>query len=337
MDDRHFRERTEADFKAWDEAQKRKLSAQQSLMQEIDHLESSMRDQYYQSEGSTIDRQKEMALQGLSGASAQTVREKQAVEDQKFAIESFYAEKSLALQLRKLTSEHNLELGRLQALAAQAGPENQGSYDLAINLENQKYANEADAMRQSTSEKEIIDAQKTAKAKADLQIDSAKSVYQNLKQQAGDLFDQMVYHTKTWGDFFKGIVKTAVMTPIKDIFSSQLAGVLTKGITGQDVTWGEVGSGQGAFGKLGGIFGRAGLGQPKFGDANHPLAKLNAPNHLGDVSLVSGAVPVVIVNSANPMSPAAIATRAVQDAARPGWHVLPFKIATSRKCAISGI
>lgn len=298
MDNRYFKNRAEADFKAWDEAQKRKLSAKQSLEQEIDRLESSMRDQYYSSESSRIDRQKDMALQSLGIIDAQSLKEKRALEDQKFAIETFYAEKSLALQIQKLNSERNLKLGSIDREAGAAGLSPNDEVVLQAKRDaNQLYDNEINAARQATSEKEIIDAQKTANEKAKLQIESNKRVYESLKQDAAGLFDQLVYHTKSWGDFAKDILKATVLTPVKEIFSSQVAALFTKGITGQDVTFGEVGSGQGTFGKLGSIFGRAGLGQARFGSKEPGLSKLEQPNHIGDVSLLSGAVPVVITNA----------------------------------------
>jgi hypothetical protein len=167
-----------------------------------------------------------------------------------------------------------------------------------IAAQNQKYDQEIAAAKQATGDKEMIDFQKTQNDKTKIQIESAKTVYQNLKQQAGDLFDQMVFHTKSWGDFAKGIFKTAILTPIKDVFSSQVSAFFTQALTGQKVRFGELGSGEGAIGKLGSIYGRLGGGQPRFGEQTRPVSKLEAPNHLGDVSLVGNAVPVVIQNAA---------------------------------------
>jgi hypothetical protein len=114
-----------------------------------------------------------------------------------------------------------------------------------IATENQKSDQEIAAAKQATAGKEMVDFQKTQNDKTKLQIESAKTVYQNLKQQAGDLFDQMVFHTKSWGEFAKGIFKTAILTPIKDIFSSQVSAFFTRALTGQKVSFGEVGNGEG--------------------------------------------------------------------------------------------
>jgi hypothetical protein len=168
----------------------------------------------------------------------------------------------------------------------------------AIATENQKSDQEIAAAKQATAGKEMVDFQKTQNDKTKLQIESAKTVYQNLKQQAGDLFDQMVFHTKTWGEFAKGIFKTAILTPIKDIFSSQVSAFFTQALTGEKVSFGEVGNGEGAIGRLGRIYGRLGGGQPRFGEQTKPVSRLDQPGHLGDVLHVDGAVPVVIQNAA---------------------------------------
>jgi hypothetical protein len=166
----------------------------------------------------------------------------------------------------------------------------------AIATENQKSDQEIAAAKQATAGKEMGDFQKTQNDKTKLQIESAKTVYQNLKQQAGDLFDQMVFHTKSWGEFAKGVFKTAILTPIKDIFSSQVSAFFTRALTGEKVSFGEVGNGQGAIGKAGGILGRLGMGQPRFGEQTKPVSRLDQPGHLGDVQHINGAVPVVIRN-----------------------------------------
>jgi hypothetical protein len=49
-------------------------------------------------------------------------------------------------------------------------------------------------------------------------------------------------------------------------------------------------------GKAGGILGRLGMGQPRFGEQTKPVSRLDQAGHLGDVLHVGGAVPVVIRN-----------------------------------------
>lgn len=297
QDARYFRARTDADAKAWDEAWHRRQKGELDLQEEEIRTRQQIQSHQFDIDGQSIDRQREMALQSLDGVNAQTLKEKIALEDQKLAIEQAYADRSLANQIAKIQNEQALAVGEIQKKAAADGIDiNSDSVQGDIAAARDKYQQQIDAARAATGDRESLDAQKAQSAKERLQIESNKRVYDSLKHDAEGLFDQLVYHTQTWGDFFKGIFKSAVLTPVKEIFSSQVGALETKALTGQDVSFGEVGNGQGWFGRLGSIFGRAGLGQPRFG-SNQPVHKLEQPNHLGDVSLVSGAVPVVLMNA----------------------------------------
>lgn len=297
QDARYFAARTDADGKAWEQAWQRRKKGEMDLQDEEIRTRQSIQSRQFDLDGQSIDRQREMALQGLDGVNAQTLKEKIALEDAKLGIEQSFAERSAALQIAKLRNQEALAVAEIQKKAAESGNTGTDAEAADVAAKQSEYQQQIDAVRAATSDRELIDAQKTQTAKEKLQIESSRRVYDSLKHDAEGLFDQLVYHTQSWGDFFKGIFKATVMTPLKEIFSSQVSALFTKGLTGQDVSFGEVGNGEGKFGKLGSIFGRAGLGQPRFGDANHPLAKLNAPNHLGDVSLMQGAVPVVIMNA----------------------------------------
>jgi hypothetical protein len=291
QDARYFRARNEADGKAWDEAWHRRLNGELQLQQDEINIRQQTQTKQFDINGSAIDRRREIALQGLDGANAQTLQQKIALEDQKFAIEQTYAQKSLDNQLAKIQNEEALKIAAIQGKDASSDVK-----DSAIAAVQSEYQQQIDAARAAAGDREIIDAQKTQQAKEKLQIESNKHVYESLKQDAAGLFDQLVFHTKSWGDFAKDLFKSTILTPVKEIFSSQVAALFTGALTGQNVSFGEVGNGQGAFGRLGSIFGRAGLGQPRFG-ANQPLTKLDLPGHLGDVGLVQGAVPVVIQNA----------------------------------------
>lgn len=298
-DIQYFRARTDADGKAWDEAGQRRLQREAQLQQDEINLRQQIQTKAFDINGSSIDRQRDIALQSLDGVNAQTIQEKTALEDRKLAIEQAYSEKSLENQIAKLENERAIKIGRIQGTDA-----SQEIKDSGIAGVRDEYEQQIDAARAATTDREILDAQKAQAAKEKLQLESNRRVYDSLKSDAAGLFDQLVSHTKSWGDFAKDLFKSAILTPVKDIFSSQVAALFTKGLTGQDVSFGEVGNGQGAFGKLGSIFGRAGLGQPKFG-SNQPISKLDQPGHLGDVNLVQGgAVPVVLMNAGGGTAPA---------------------------------
>jgi hypothetical protein len=297
QDARYFKARNDADGKAWEESWQRRRNGELQLQQDEINIRQQTQTKQFDINGSAIDRQREIALQGLDGANAQTLQQKIALEDQKFAIEQTYSQKSLDNQLAKIQNEEAQKIAAIQGKDASSDVK-----DSAIAAVQGEYQQQIDAARAAAGDREIIDAQKTQQAKEKLQIESNKHVYESLKQDAAGLFDQLVFHTKSWGDFAKDLFKSTILTPVKEIFSSQVAALFTGALTGQNVSFGEVGNGQGAFGRLGSIFGRAGLGQPRFG-ANQPLTKLDLPGHLGDVGLVQGAVPVVLMNGGSPARP----------------------------------
>jgi hypothetical protein len=285
--------------KSWKEAFDRKQKVQMDLQEEAIRGEYANRSRELEIAATTNDRERDLALQQVGQVNAQTLQEKIALEDQKLAIEQMYAERSLAIQIAKLERERTKAIDDITGRANRENiPLTDPGVVAAMATENQKSDQEIAAAKQATADKEMGDFQKTQNDKTKLQIESAKTVYQNLKQQAGDLFDQMVFHTKSWGEFAKGIFKTAILTPIKDIFSSQVSAFFTRALTGQKVSFGEVGNGAGVVGKAGGILGRLGMGQPRFGEQTKPVSRLDEPGHLGDVLHVGGAVPVVIQNAA---------------------------------------
>jgi hypothetical protein len=284
--------------KSWKEAFDRKQKVQMDLQEESIRGEYANRSRELEIAATTNDRERDLALQqAREGQCPDPQRKAQALEDQKLAIEQMYAERSLAIQIAKLNRERTKAIDDITGRANREGiPLTDPGVVAAIATENQKSDQEIAAAKQATASKEMVDFQKTQNDKTKLQIESAKTVYQNLKQQAGDLFDQMVFHTKTWGEFAKGVFKTAILTPIKDIFSSQVSAFFTRALTGQKVSFGEVGNGAGDVGKAGGILGRLGMGQPRFGEQTKPVSRLDQPGHLGDVQHINGAVPVVIRN-----------------------------------------
>jgi hypothetical protein len=228
QDARYFRTRTDADAKAWEESWHRRRNGELQLQQDEINIRQQMQTKQFDINGSAIDRQREIALQGLDGANAQTLQQKIALEDQKFAVEQTYAQKSLDNQIAKLRNQSADAVAEVQKQAAASGNSGSDAEAAKIGATQAEYQQQIDAARAAAGDREIIDAQKTQQAKEKLQIESNKHVYESLKQDAAGLFDQIVFHTKSWGDFAKDIFKATVLTPVKEIFSSQVAALFTK-------------------------------------------------------------------------------------------------------------
>lgn len=265
-DARYFKNRTDESMKRAEEEWQKRQAGELALQDQIIKIGNEISDRRTQIDIEANDRAKNIAIEGLGSINAQTLKDKMSLEDQKFAIEKSYADRGLELQLQRLNTERVRAVGEIEKHDRDQGidPTTNADTQKLIQLTNEKYGQDADALRQTNADRELSDAMKVAKAKEDLQIQSNRKIYDSLKQDAAGLFDQLVSHTKSWADFAKDLFKSAILTPVKDIFSSQVAGLFTGLITGNKVTFDPVGTGQGKLGGLEGALGRAGLGQPHF-------------------------------------------------------------------------
>jgi hypothetical protein len=89
--------------KSWKEAFDRKQKVQMDLQEESIRGEYANRSRELDIAATTNDRERDLALQQVGQVNAQTLQEKIALEDQKLAIEQMYAERSLAIQIAKLS------------------------------------------------------------------------------------------------------------------------------------------------------------------------------------------------------------------------------------------
>lgn len=282
--------RTQADdiFKGSDEQAKHRQEAERTYRDITEREQRDATDQYYRDQEKGLEREKALALQNISLIDAQTLEQKKALEDQKLAIEEVYAQRSLAIQLQRLDTDRTREEGKLEGEARSAGKLGSDDYLAAKALIDQRYQNQADSLRASSYDKELELAQQVANEKSRIEIEENRKVYGELKKESEGFVDALFSKNpgaslKKWAsNLFEGLAK--------DILSSQIAASLTGAVTGKNVSFDPLSAG----GRVGGILGRLGLGAPKFENVGD---KLNQPNHLGDLNLVSGAVPVVLANA----------------------------------------
>jgi hypothetical protein len=118
------------------------------------------------------------------------------------------------------------------------------------------------------------------------QRDETRKTFDSLKQSASGIFDALFSRTQSFGEALKNTLKTAILTPMKEILTSQTAAIFTKFITGESVTFAGNNPG-GRFGGLRPTLGRMGLGAPQIGRRG-----------IDNVQLVNGrSVPVWIMNT----------------------------------------
>jgi hypothetical protein len=240
-------------------------------------------------EAQGLENQKTAALQQLDAVGAVTVAQKIQVEQARAAVDQEYERRALDLKVAAIERSSNLELAKLKE-----------TFDAKL-ITEATYIAQKTALEQGTEAK--VDEIRAAtlaniqQAGVSAQIKSAqiirdhnREVFDDFKRQAEGVIDSTLRQGQGLFAAIGGAFKNAFLTAFKDVVATRSAAFLTELTTGQKV--GLQNTNQGA-GPLARILGRFGLGStPIFGGGS---AKLESPGHLGDLSLVNGAVPVVLV------------------------------------------
>jgi hypothetical protein len=265
-----------------------------ALGQQRERAEQEHRDHLFQSAELGAKQERDLAIEQLGLIDAQTIRQKIDLEEQKLAIERTYAARSLDIQIRKLETDRDYAVRVAKQNAEKQGyKQGDYAYDQAGAAEAAKSNDQIAALRDAARRKDQIDTQAAANTKTKLLIEENKKVFSAIKSDTDKFYSALFDKSQNLGDVLKNILKSAILTPIKEIASNQTANLLTELFTGQKATFGGVGSGQGRLGPFGDLLGRLGLG-PRIVANNVP--NINAPNHLGEVELIGKAVPVYAVN-----------------------------------------
>jgi tape measure domain-containing protein len=117
--------------------------------------------------------------------------------------------------------------------------------------------------------------------------DEQQRVFDAIQRQAENLFDSMLQGAKSFGDALKRIMLSALLTPVKQAFSTAVASILTGAQTGAPSFGGAAGRG----GLLGRVFGGAALASSLAIGA--PGAPGGTPGFAGPVSSISVAAPAI--------------------------------------------
>ena len=110
---------------------------------------------------------------------------------------------------------------------------------------------------EKTLSREVIRVQESREIRL---LEISRKRFDDIKSQAGSLFDALITRTHSFGQELAAVLRTALLTPVKDAVSTAIAGLLT----GRSVATGNVGGGiLGSVGAaLGGGFGGGGVSYP---------------------------------------------------------------------------
>jgi hypothetical protein len=247
-----------------------------------------------------IKRSRDQQLTALDAINAQTLAQKLSVEAQKLKIEQDYINQSSVNQLQALDreQEYEVKLATDRAdLLLRLGIINEEQRLDAINELNRSYGLKAQKIAEET-EFGIQQARQKAATTANKEIvDATLRTYDQLKRGAEGIFDQVFTKGKNIFEQIGNVAKTALLTALKDVVTSNVAARLTTLVTGQKVTLQTDSNNAGPLGK---VLGGLGVGaRPIVGQPTLPPSKLEQPGHLGDAQLMtSGALKVFVENQA---------------------------------------
>lgn len=196
----------------------------------IDHL----RDVYaFEEQRAAFER--DAKLRQLDGVDAQTIEQKVAVEQQKANIEIEYLERVhqvkqalYDMDTRRLLMEEELNLKRLgykaDEIRARIAEMTQQRQDI------RDQANEA-------NDEAITAARENAANRtAQLLREHNRQIFDSLKQQAGGVFDALLQKSQSVWSAIGNALKTALLTAIKDVVTSRVAGLLMSLLYGTSVS-----------------------------------------------------------------------------------------------------
>lgn len=241
---------------------------------------------------SNLERSKEYQLEQLNLVSDQSLQAKLRLEAAKFAIERDALARIAALEIAALDARHNRELAKIKDANLKAGLSDEESLKV-VQQNNERYQIERAQIAKDANAQIAIAASRTANRQAQEVLDYYKSTYDSIKSSASGVFDEIFTKSKNIFQAAGDVLKTAMLTALKEVVTSNVAAAFTKLVTGASVTFAQGGlPGQdNAFSKLAQALGIGST--PVFNGGKVP--KIEQPNHIGDARLGGG--PATAVNS----------------------------------------
>jgi len=230
---------------------------------------------------------RDQQLRAIDKLDADTISKKVDLEDRKAAIEAEYLQRAEVLEAASIDRQYNAQLASLKILL-DAKLIQQNAYDAQVQNLEQNRALDLTALNAKTNAA-ILDAREQAAQKAEQIVQQENQrVFDTFKHEAGGVFDALLTKSQNVFVAIGNAFKTAILTAVKDIVTSRIAASLTQLVTGSKVDLVTEAVGDTPIARFAS---RLGLG------AKPHFAKLDQPNHLGDVVLSNGAVPVILMNS----------------------------------------
>ncbi len=180
---------------------------------------------------------RDIRMAQLDGVEAQTVQQQLAVVAQRMEIEKEFINESERLQIAEIQRRMTREIEYLQFLA-KIYPERARLITERVAAINEQM--DADVLRAA---KDAARDRQTAEVEAASQsarviMSNTQRTFDQFKSSAGRVFDALLHKSESVWDALANSLKTAVLTALKEIVTSQIARMFTQLMTGQQVKFG---------------------------------------------------------------------------------------------------
>jgi hypothetical protein len=257
-------------------------------------------DKQYQAEQTRIDESKKLQLDSLTEVNAQTLKQKLAVEEQKYQIEKDYVAKSLDLELSKLSADtlrqrtkammdaqHDIAEGGNKDQVNQALNDRLGSIQDQSDLAAQTLKGKFGTQQQAAQDAMV-------KAQTKLIQDQYKTVYDGILKQSTNFLEALEDSTNGGFKRMAESLKKTFLDAFNNIIASRITQKFMALLTGNGGS-GELGkqggllmggnANMGGIGSLGTLFGLGGIGG---GGISYPGAPGGTPGFAGPVTFSGG-------------------------------------------------
>lgn len=203
--------------------------------------------------------EKDILLSVVDSEAAYTVEQKQSVEMRKLQIEVEYLGKIRELRIAEIEADRDRQILKYQQ-QLDAKLISTFAWLRAVRALEAQSAQEIADLKKKT-DADIKKATEDAQGKAgQIARDEALKTFQSVKDGAGRVFDALLLKTESFGQAVKNILKTALLTPVRE-FAATWTAVMLTGITpqGARAAGGTGGTTQGLFNRIFGGLGNVNM------------------------------------------------------------------------------
>ena len=180
-----------------------------------------------------IDAARDAQLQNLELVVARSLAQALRLEEAKLGIQVEYIRAAQAARDEAHQKEYDIEVRRIKATGA-ASNADQVETDklLAAARDRNQQENTNSAIN---ANEDVAKATRGAEGTATRLVrDHTQRVFEDIKSQAGGVFDELVAKNKSFAEILANTLKTALLTVLKDVVTTEIARTFTKVVTGED-------------------------------------------------------------------------------------------------------